>query len=82
LTTPETNAPVRRSYGRMRNPIELHDLIAIQLDSFHWFESEGLRELFQEISPIADYTGKNFELAFLAHELGPPKFSAEECRKP
>src|SRR5256885_16860660 len=78
--TPETQVPVRRSYGRIRDPIELHDLIAIQLDSFRWFQSEGLRELFQEISPIADYTGKNFELAFLDHQFGPPKFSVEECR--
>src|SRR3979411_359009 len=78
--TPETHAPARRSYGRIRDPIELHDLIAIQLDSFRWFQSEGLRELFQEISPVLDYTGKNFELAFLDHEFGPPKFSVEECR--
>ena len=78
--TPETKAPVRRSYGRIRNSIELRDLIAIQLDSFRWFQSDGLRELFQEISPLIDYTGKNFELAFLDHDFGPPKFSAEECR--
>src|SRR5256886_380020 len=78
--TPETQVPVRRSYGRIRDPIELHDLIAIQLDSFRWFQSEGLRELFQEISPIADYTGKNFELAFLDHQFGPPKLGVEECR--
>src|SRR4030081_1274002 len=78
--TPETHAPARRSYGRTRNPIELHDLIAIQLDSFQWFQSESLPELFQEISPVLDYTGKNFELAFLDHEFGPPKFSVEECR--
>src|SRR4030088_1945670 len=76
----EMKAPARRSYGRIRNPIELHDLIAIQLDSYQWYQSEGLHELLQEISPIADYTGKNFELAFLDHEFGPAKFSVEECR--
>ncbi|HZV51945.1 MAG TPA: DNA-directed RNA polymerase subunit beta, partial [Candidatus Dormibacteraeota bacterium] len=73
-------APVRRSYGRIPNLLELKDLIAIQLDSFNWFKTEGLRELFDEINPITDYTGKNFELRFLDFEFGPPKFSVEECR--
>src|SRR5215813_10278105 len=76
----EMKAPARRSYGRIPNLVELKDLIATQLDSFHWFTSEGLRELFDEINPITDYTGKNFELKFLDYEFGPPKFSVEECR--
>ncbi|HEY4025344.1 MAG TPA: DNA-directed RNA polymerase subunit beta, partial [Candidatus Dormibacteraeota bacterium] len=76
----EMKAPARRSYGRIQNLVELNDLIATQLDSFHWFKTEGLRELFDEINPITDYTGKNFELKFLDYEFGPPKFSVEECR--
>src|SRR5262245_48212196 len=76
----EMKAPARRSYGRIPNLVELKDLIATQLDSFNWFKSEGLRELFDEINPITDYTGKNFELKFLDYEFGPPKFSVEECR--
>ncbi|MGH7761463.1 MAG: DNA-directed RNA polymerase subunit beta, partial [Candidatus Dormibacteraceae bacterium] len=73
-------APSRLSYGRIPNLVELKDLIAIQVDSFKWFKSEGLRELFDEINPITDYTGKNFELKFLDYEFGQPKFSVEECR--
>src|SRR5947199_4738315 len=76
----EMKAPARRSYGRIQNLVELKDLIATQLDSFHWFKTEGLRELFDEINPITDYTGKNFELRFLDYEFGLPKFSVEECR--
>src|SRR2546421_93287 len=76
----EMKAPARLSYGRIPNLVELEDLIATQIESFDWFRTEGLRELFDEINPITDYTGKNFELAFLAHEFGPPKFSVEECR--
>src|SRR5881396_741394 len=76
----EMKAPARRSYGRIQNLVELKDLIATQLDSFSWFRTEGLRELFDEINPITDYTGKNFELKFLDYEFGPPKFSVEECR--
>jgi len=41
----EMRAPSRLSYGRIPNLVELKDLIAIQLDSFKWFKSEGLREL-------------------------------------
>src|SRR5438034_3586478 len=76
----EMRAPARLSYGRIPNLVELKDLIATQLESFHWFKSEGLRELFDEINPITDYTGKNFELKFLDYEFGQPKFSVEECR--
>src|SRR5919201_2936156 len=76
----EMKAPACRNYGRIPNLVELKDLIATQLDSFRWFTSEGLRELFDEINPITDYTGKNFELKFLDYEFGEPKFSVEECR--
>src|SRR5258706_441519 len=76
----EMRAPSRLSYGRIPNLVELKDLIATQVESFKWFKSEGLRELFDEINPITDYTGKNFELKFLDYEFGQPKFSVEECR--
>src|SRR5260370_12382377 len=76
----ESGARGRFSYGRIRNLVELKDLIATQLESFAWFKTEGLRELFDEINPITDYTGKNFELKFLDYEFGQPKFSVEECR--
>ena len=76
----EMNARARRNYGRIPNLVELQDLFATQIESFNWFKTEGLRELFDEINPITDYTGKNFELRFLDYEFGPPKFSEEECR--
>src|SRR6266567_9010752 len=77
----EMKAPARRSYGRIQNLVELKDLIATQLDSFNWFRTEGLRELFDEINPITDYTGKNYELRFLDYEFGTPKNDQEECRQ-
>ncbi len=76
----EMKAAPRLNYGRIPNLVELQDLIATQLESFNWFRTEGLRELFDEINPITDYTGKNFELRFLDYEWGQPKFSVEECR--
>src|SRR5690349_25166104 len=59
---------------------EIPNLIELQLDSFAWFIDKGLRELFDEISPIKDFTGKVMELQFLDYEFGEPKYSEEECR--
>jgi DNA-directed RNA polymerase subunit beta len=59
---------------------EIPNLIELQLDSFAWFIDKGLRELFDEISPIKDFTGKVMELQFLDYEFGDPKYSEEECR--
>ncbi|MGH7869743.1 MAG: DNA-directed RNA polymerase subunit beta, partial [Candidatus Dormibacteraceae bacterium] len=76
----EMKAPERLNYGRIPDLIDLKDLIATQSDSFRWFLSDGINELFDEINPITDYSGKNFELRFLDYEFGKPKFSVEECR--
>src|SRR3989442_4640284 len=76
----EMRTPSGLCYGRIQNLVELKDVIATQLESFNWFKTEGLRKLFDEINPITDYTGKNFELKFLDYEFGQPKFSVEECR--
>src|ERR1700756_585221 len=70
----------RANYGQIADKLEVGNLIQTQLDSFEWFKKEGLRELFDEINPITDYTGKNYELRFLDYEFGQPKFSVEECR--
>src|SRR6195256_5122686 len=71
----------RHNYGKISDRLEVGNLIQTQLDSFRWFCTEGLRELFDEINPITDYTGKNYELRFLDYEFGAPKFDEEECRQ-
>ena len=71
---------LRESYGRIPDMLPVANLIETQLRSFNWFKREGLRELFEEINPITDYTGKNYELKFLDYEFGLPKFDKEECR--
>src|SRR5438105_178744 len=70
----------RVNFGHIPEMIPVQDLIETQLRSFSWFKREGLRELFEEINPITDYTGKNYELKFLDYEFGQPKFDKEECR--
>jgi DNA-directed RNA polymerase subunit beta len=70
----------RKVDGISYEKFEIPNLIELQLDSFAWFIDKGLRDLFDEISPIKDFTGKVMELAFLDYEFGDPKYSEEECR--
>ncbi len=60
--------------------IPLPDLIEIQTDSYDWFCRDGLRELFENFSPIEDYTG-NIALDFLDFRIGEPKKTIEECKE-
>src|SRR6476620_443533 len=73
-------ALARTRYARIPEVLPIPNLIELQLDSFAWFIDKGLRELFDEISPIKDFTGKVMELQFLDYEFGDPKYSEEECR--
>ncbi|HEX9044449.1 MAG TPA: DNA-directed RNA polymerase subunit beta [Candidatus Limnocylindrales bacterium] len=70
----------RKRYARIPEVLPVPNLIELQLESFAWFIEKGLRELFDEISPIKDFTGKVMELQFLDYEFGPPKYTEEECR--
>ena len=75
-----TQTSARKSYARIPEVLPIPNLIELQLDSFQWFVEKGLRELFDEISPIKDFTGKVMELQFLDYEFGPPKYTELECR--
>jgi DNA-directed RNA polymerase subunit beta len=75
-----TKASARISYARIPEVLPIPNLIELQLDSFRWFIANGLRELFDEISPIKDFTGKVMELQFLDYEFGIPKYTELECR--
>ncbi len=74
--------PERVSFARIPDIRPMPGLIQIQLDSFEWFKKEGLRELFEEISPIEDFTGKNLSLEFIVppDPFGKPKYNEDECR--
>ena len=69
-----------RSYASTTSVLDVPNLIQVQLDSFDWFKTSGLKELFDEISPIEDFPGGRFELSFLDHRFDPPKHTEEECR--
>ncbi|MCL0044442.1 DNA-directed RNA polymerase subunit beta, partial [Dehalococcoidia bacterium] len=70
-----------KSYANIPQVLDVPNLIQVQTLSFAWFKTDGLMALFQEISPIMDFTGGRFELHFLDHDFQPPKYTEEECRR-
>jgi DNA-directed RNA polymerase subunit beta len=70
----------RMNYGKIKEVLEMPNLIEIQQKSYQWFLDEGLRELFEDISPIQDFTG-NLVLEFIDYSLGEPKYDVEECKE-
>jgi len=93
--------PHRISFARIKEPLEVPSLLALQTESFDWLlgidrwrarieaekekgrkdlpEQSGLEEIFEEISPIEDFTG-TMSLSFRDHRFEPPKYSVEECK--
>ncbi len=70
-----------KSYSRIPEVLEVPNLIRVQLDSYRWFQEEALRELFDELSPIQDFTGSRLEMRFGDYQFGKPKYCEAECRE-
>jgi DNA-directed RNA polymerase subunit beta len=73
---------LRMSYSRQKEVLEMPNLIEVQKNSYQWFLSEGLKEVFDDISPIADYSG-HLSLEFADFKLREDlvKYSIEECKE-
>ncbi len=73
---------MRMSYSRQKEVLEMPNLIEVQKDSYRWFLEEGLKEVFADISPIADYSG-HLSLEFVDFELCEKdvKYSIEKCKE-
>ncbi len=93
--------PNRVSFARIKEPLEVPDLLALQTESFDWLlgnerwkarvtaaqkagrkdvpTQSGLEEIFEEISPIEDFSG-TMSLSFRDHRFEPPKYSVDECK--
>ena len=70
-----------RKYFQATPPsLHLPNLIEVQINSYNEFLNVGLKELFEEISPVRDFTGKSLELAFLGYKLDDPKVDEETAR--
>jgi len=68
-------------FGKHPNAIPLPDLIEVQLDSYRWFKDKGLKELFEEVSPIRDWSGKELELYFADYYFDEPKYNETEAKR-
>ena len=93
--------PLRVSFAKIREPLEVPDLLALQTESFDWLlgnqlwkdrvaaalesgrqdvpATSGLEDIFEEISPIEDFSG-SMSLSFRDHRFEPPKYTVEQCR--
>ncbi|MFC1860418.1 DNA-directed RNA polymerase subunit beta [Chloroflexota bacterium] len=73
----------RKSYAKLPHVLDIPNLIEVQLDSFRWFQEEGLKQLLEEISSITDFTGNRLELSFTGYEFRTPNDwkTEEECRQ-
>lgn len=71
---------VRRSYSRINEVLDLPNLIEIQTQSYDWFLSEGLNEMFGDISPIDDFSG-NLSLEFVDFQFQEEKYTVDEARE-
>jgi DNA-directed RNA polymerase subunit beta len=101
-TSTTTTAPRRISFAKIREPLEVPNLLALQIESFDWLlgnerwkarleaaladsredvsPQSGLEEIFEEISPIEDFSG-SMSLTFRDHRFEPPKNSMDECKE-
>ncbi|MGP1367533.1 MAG: DNA-directed RNA polymerase subunit beta, partial [Schwartzia sp. (in: firmicutes)] len=70
----------RYSYAKIKEVMEMPHLLDIQRNSYQWFLSDGLKEIFRDISPIQDFTG-NLVLSFEDFSLGDPKYEIDECKE-
>ena len=69
----------RRDYSKVSGSLELPYLVEVQTDSFAWFTKEGIKEVFEDIYPIQNYSG-NIRLKLLDFEFGEPKYSVSESK--
>ena len=70
----------RFSFGKIPEVLPLPDLLAVQHESFQWFLDEGLKEIFDEVSPIEDFTG-SLALELTDHRFGEPQMTIEEAKE-
>ena len=70
----------RQYWGIEERQLPQLDLLAVQRESYEWFTTEGIRDSLRVISPIEDFTGKNWKLEFGNHNFGEPKHTPEQAK--
>ena len=79
VATQELGRRRRINFGKIKEVLDMPNLIEVQRKSYDWFLKEGLLEMFRDISPIQDFTG-NLVLEFIDYSLGEPKYDVDECK--
>jgi len=69
----------RRNFSMIKNSLELDNLLEIQTESYQWFVTEGIKEVFEEFSPIESFSG-GLTLEFGEYEFDTPRYSIKECK--
>ena len=70
----------RRNYGKTKNKVELNNLLEIQKDSYNWFLTEGIKEVFDDIFPVESFTG-NLSLEFGDYSFDEPRHTIKQCKE-
>ncbi len=78
IAKPNTNE--RKYWNKPPSVLPQLNLIELQLNSYKWFLNEGIKEVLSEISPVEDFTGKNWTLELGSFSFGKPKYTAEQAR--
>src|SRR6267378_1751364 len=73
----KTKDNIRQNWGKTYSVLPTLDLLAIQKNSYELFQSQGIKEIIQEVSPIEDFTGKNWSLEFHDHKIGKTTIDSE-----
>jgi DNA-directed RNA polymerase subunit beta len=73
----------RKSYARLPQVLDVPNLVEVQLNSFRWFQEEGIKQLLEAVSPINDFAGSRLELRFTGYEFRTPSGwkTEQECRQ-
>ena len=69
----------RRNFSMIKNSLAISDLLEVQTQSYKWFASEGVKEVFETFSPIESFSG-SLSLEFGEYEFGTPRYSIKECK--
>ncbi|HIF71065.1 MAG TPA: DNA-directed RNA polymerase subunit beta [Dehalococcoidia bacterium] len=73
--------PDFQGFNSIANNVDVPSLVQVQVNSFEWLKTDGIKDLLEEFSPIEDFSGGRFDLRFLGHEVRKPKHTERECRK-
>ena len=77
----DTSSSSRLYWGKQYVDLPPLDLTLVQRESYQWFLEQGIKDLISEVTPILDFTGKNWSLKFGNYHFGTPKYTPSQAKK-